>query len=144
MGECSAGDLPIELEREDDGRWIAEMPAIPGVIVYGTSPDGALATVRRIVGETVEDLLAHGGSISSVEPGVAPLMMIVDGHAAIVACGTAAGLLVGYVDGLPGAHTHAESLDELYLNLREVITLVTEDDSAPENPAEERLSAREN
>jgi predicted RNase H-like HicB family nuclease len=37
------------------------------------------------------------------------------------------GLLVGYVPGFPGAHSQAESLDELQANLREVITMLLED-----------------
>jgi predicted RNase H-like HicB family nuclease len=37
------------------------------------------------------------------------------------------GLFVGYVPGFPGAHTQAESLDELNRNLREVIDMLSED-----------------
>jgi predicted RNase H-like HicB family nuclease len=37
------------------------------------------------------------------------------------------GLFVGYVPGWPGAHTQAESLEELKANLREVILLLLED-----------------
>ena len=37
------------------------------------------------------------------------------------------GLLVGYVPGLPGAHTQAKSLDELQANLREVLELLLEE-----------------
>ncbi len=37
------------------------------------------------------------------------------------------GLLVGYVPGFPGAHSQAESLDELRDNLREVIDMLLED-----------------
>jgi len=37
------------------------------------------------------------------------------------------GLLVGYVPGFPGAHSQAESLDELQANLHEVITMLLED-----------------
>ncbi|MEI7732730.1 MAG: type II toxin-antitoxin system HicB family antitoxin [Verrucomicrobiota bacterium] len=37
------------------------------------------------------------------------------------------GLLVGYVPGFPGAHTQAESLDELNANLQEVIAMLLED-----------------
>ena len=37
------------------------------------------------------------------------------------------GLLVGYVPGFPGAHSQAESLDELNANLREVVTMLLED-----------------
>ncbi len=37
------------------------------------------------------------------------------------------GLLVGYVPGFRGAHSQAESLDELNANLREVIAMLLED-----------------
>jgi predicted RNase H-like HicB family nuclease len=37
------------------------------------------------------------------------------------------GLYVGYVPGLPGAHTQAETLDELHKNLREVLIMLLED-----------------
>ncbi|MCP4397561.1 MAG: type II toxin-antitoxin system HicB family antitoxin [bacterium] len=37
------------------------------------------------------------------------------------------GYYVGYVPNLPGAHTQAETLDELYANLREVILMLLED-----------------
>ncbi len=40
---------------------------------------------------------------------------------------TDTGLYVGFVPGFPGAHTQAESLDELKLNLQEVLTLLLED-----------------
>lgn len=37
------------------------------------------------------------------------------------------GLYVGYVPGFPGAHSQAETLDELHRNLREVIEMLLED-----------------
>jgi len=37
------------------------------------------------------------------------------------------GLFVGYVPGFPGAHSQAESLDELNRNLREVVDMLLED-----------------
>jgi predicted RNase H-like HicB family nuclease len=37
------------------------------------------------------------------------------------------GLLVGYVPGFPGAHSQAETLEELQVNLREVIAMLLED-----------------
>jgi predicted RNase H-like HicB family nuclease len=40
--------LIIELEREEDGRWIAEVPVLPGVMVYGQSRDEALAHVEAL------------------------------------------------------------------------------------------------
>jgi predicted RNase H-like HicB family nuclease len=45
---------------------------------------------------------------------------------AVVERDPSTGLLVGYVPGLAGAHTQAESLDELRVNLREVLELVLE------------------
>lgn len=38
-------------------------------------------------------------------------------------------LYVGYVPGLPGAHSQGETLDELYQNLREVIEMLMEDEN---------------
>jgi predicted RNase H-like HicB family nuclease len=37
------------------------------------------------------------------------------------------GLFVGFVPGFPGAHTQGESLDELQVNLREVVSMLLED-----------------
>ena len=45
---------------------------------------------------------------------------------AVVERDATTGLLVGYVPGLPGAHTQAETLDELRANLQEVLSLVLE------------------
>lgn len=41
------------------------------------------------------------------------------------------GFYVGYVPGLPGAHSQAETLEELNANLREVISLILEDGPPP-------------
>jgi predicted RNase H-like HicB family nuclease len=38
----------IETEREDDGRWIAEIAAVPGVIVYGATEDEAGRKARAL------------------------------------------------------------------------------------------------
>lgn len=45
----------------------------------------------------------------------------------IVERDTATGFFVGSVPGMPGAHSQAESLDELYANMREVLELILED-----------------
>jgi predicted RNase H-like HicB family nuclease len=37
------------------------------------------------------------------------------------------GLYVGYIPGFPGAHSQAESLDELQANLKEVVEMLLED-----------------
>ena len=38
----------IEIEREDDGRWIAEVVDLPGVLAYGRTPEEATAKVQAI------------------------------------------------------------------------------------------------
>lgn len=44
------------------------------------------------------------------------------------------GLYVGYVPGFPGAHSQAETLDELDANLIEVVAMILEDDQEPATP----------
>ncbi|HEX6372592.1 MAG TPA: type II toxin-antitoxin system HicB family antitoxin [Longimicrobium sp.] len=53
-------ELPVAVDRELDGRWIAEVPAIPGAIVYGSSPEDAIAVVRRLAEDVIEDRRVHG------------------------------------------------------------------------------------
>jgi len=48
-------------------------------------------------------------------------------YTAVVERDSVTGLLVGYVPGFPGAHTQAETLDELRTNLREVVEMLLED-----------------
>lgn len=52
--------LTIELERETDGRWIAEIPALPGVMAYGESPDNAVARVEALALRVLADEIEHG------------------------------------------------------------------------------------
>lgn len=40
--------LIIELEQEADGRWVAEIPALPGVMCYGADRDDAIARVQAL------------------------------------------------------------------------------------------------
>jgi predicted RNase H-like HicB family nuclease len=40
--------LVVEIDREEDGRWIAEVRALPGVMVYGVTHDAAIATVEAL------------------------------------------------------------------------------------------------
>lgn len=51
-------NLLIETEAEADGRWIAEIPAIPGVLVYGATRDEAVVHVKalalRVLAERIE------------------------------------------------------------------------------------------
>jgi predicted RNase H-like HicB family nuclease len=50
--------LSIESEREDDGRWLAEVPQLPGVLAYGANREQALAKAQvlalRVLAERIE------------------------------------------------------------------------------------------
>lgn len=52
--------LKIESEREDDGRWIAEVPALPGVLAYGESNATARARVQALALRVIADRLENG------------------------------------------------------------------------------------
>jgi predicted RNase H-like HicB family nuclease len=52
--------LAIELEREDDGRWIAEVPALSGVLAYGQSREQAVAKVQALALRVLAEQLEHG------------------------------------------------------------------------------------
>ena len=49
----------IELERETDGRWIAEVVELPGVLAYGATQDEAIAHVQILALRVVADRLEH-------------------------------------------------------------------------------------
>ena len=50
----------IEIERESDGRWIAEVVDLPGVLAYGSSEKEAKARVQALALRGVADQLEHG------------------------------------------------------------------------------------
>ena len=52
--------LAIELEREDDGRWVAEVPALSGVLAYGQSREQAVAMVQALALPVLAEQLEHG------------------------------------------------------------------------------------
>lgn len=53
--------LKIELEREADGRWIAEIPSMPGTLVYGSTKEVALRTSRVLALRVIADQIEHEG-----------------------------------------------------------------------------------
>ena len=61
-------DFKIECEREEDGRWLAEVPLLPGVLAYGASADEAMRRVEvlalRVLAERVESGESRPLSIS--------------------------------------------------------------------------------
>ena len=51
--------LTIELDREDDGRWIAEALELPGVMCYGETRDMAISNAERLAIDVIADRIAH-------------------------------------------------------------------------------------
>ena len=56
----------VEIEQEGDGRWIAEVVALPGVMAYGASRAEALAKVEVLALRVLADRLEHGEAIPEV------------------------------------------------------------------------------
>jgi len=52
--------LRVQIEQEVDGRWLAEVPDLPGVKAYGATPDEARARVQALALRVVADRLEHG------------------------------------------------------------------------------------
>ncbi|MGH8614441.1 MAG: type II toxin-antitoxin system HicB family antitoxin [Gammaproteobacteria bacterium] len=55
-------NFSIEYEREDDGRWLAEVPQLPGVLAYGTTPNEAMAKAEVLALRVLAEQLEHGES----------------------------------------------------------------------------------
>jgi predicted RNase H-like HicB family nuclease len=51
--------LTVELDRETDGRWIAEVLDLPGVLVYGSTREEALAGAQALALRVVADRIEH-------------------------------------------------------------------------------------
>ena len=52
--------VTIELEREADGRWLAEVPSLAGVMTYGATRDEAMARVQALALRVFAERLEHG------------------------------------------------------------------------------------
>jgi predicted RNase H-like HicB family nuclease len=52
--------LKIEIAREEDGRWIGEVPALPGVLAYGKSEAEARTNVTALALRVIADRIEHG------------------------------------------------------------------------------------
>lgn len=50
----------IECEQEEDGRWLAEVPELPGALAYGTSAEEAMGRAEAIALRALAEQLEHG------------------------------------------------------------------------------------
>ena len=59
--------MKIEIQREKDGRWIAEIPELPGVMVYGDSRNEAISKAEALALRVLADRLEHGEEIPELK-----------------------------------------------------------------------------
>jgi predicted RNase H-like HicB family nuclease len=59
-------DFTVEIEREEDGRWLSEVTALPGVLAYGSSRDEAVAKAKALAFRVLADRLEHGEDIPEI------------------------------------------------------------------------------
>ena len=59
--------MRIEIEREEDGRWIAEIPDLPGVMVYGDSRSEVISKAEALALRVLADRLEHGEEIPELK-----------------------------------------------------------------------------
>ena len=55
--------MRIEIDREEDGRWLTEIPDLPGVLAYGATREEAVAKVKALALRVMADRLEHGEAI---------------------------------------------------------------------------------
>ena len=57
----------VETEQEVDGRWIAEVPDLPGVLTYGSTRDEAVRRAQALSLRVLAERLEHGEAIPDVQ-----------------------------------------------------------------------------
>jgi predicted RNase H-like HicB family nuclease len=55
--------LTVTLDREEDVQWIAEVPELPGVLVYGQTENDALTKVKALCLRVLADRIEHGEAV---------------------------------------------------------------------------------
>ena len=57
----------VEVEQEKDGRWIAEIPQIPGAMVYGNTREEAVSRVEALALRVLAERIEHGETSPVIE-----------------------------------------------------------------------------
>ena len=55
--------LRIELDREEDGRWLASVPALPGVMAYGATDQEAIRKAKAVALQILADMIESGEEV---------------------------------------------------------------------------------
>jgi predicted RNase H-like HicB family nuclease len=58
--------LTLEVEQEEDGRWIADVSELPGVLVYGHSREQAIASAEALALRVLAERLENGETIPQI------------------------------------------------------------------------------
>ena len=58
--------LTVDVEQECDGRWLAEVPELPGVLAYGQDRDEAIGRAQALALRVLADRLDHGEPVPQV------------------------------------------------------------------------------
>jgi len=60
-------DFTVEIEQEVDGRWITEIPELPGVLAYGATVGESVAKAKALAFRVLADRLEHGEEIPEIQ-----------------------------------------------------------------------------
>ena len=55
--------ISIEVEQEEDGRWLSEVPELPGVLAYGHTRSEAIVRAQVLALRVIADLIEHGETL---------------------------------------------------------------------------------
>jgi predicted RNase H-like HicB family nuclease len=55
--------LQVEIEREEDGRYLASVPQLPGVMAYGDTAESALRKAKSIALQVLADMIESGDEL---------------------------------------------------------------------------------
>lgn len=67
MARRGVDRMKIEIEREEDGRWIAEVPDLSGVMAYGTTRQDAIARTEALALRVIADRIDHDETIPELD-----------------------------------------------------------------------------
>ncbi len=59
-------NLIIEVEQEEDGRWLAEVTDLPGALAYGQTREEAISRVKALSLRVLADRLEHGETVPEI------------------------------------------------------------------------------
>ncbi len=59
--------MKIDIEKEEDGRWIADVSDLPGVLAYGKTREDAIAKVEALALRVIADRIDHGETIPELD-----------------------------------------------------------------------------